>query len=120
MTAEGRPLVLVVEDDPLQRITLAETLRDCGVDVIECESAEAGELVLARTGPELSLLVTDQNLAGVAHGVDLANFAHEYFPRLPVLLVSGEENIPIPDNVFFLRKPFQPADVMRHLASVRL
>jgi DNA-binding NtrC family response regulator len=120
MTGESKPLVLVVEDDPLQRISLAEALRESGVDVIECESAEAGELVLARTGLELSLLVTDLNLAGVANGADLADFAHEYFPRLPVLLVSGEEDIPLPENVVFLRKPFQPADVIRRITSVPL
>ena len=114
-----KPLVLVVEDDPFQRVDLAESLRESGVDVIECESAEAGELVLARTGTELSLLVTDQNLAGVSSGVDLALFARAHFPRLPVVLVSGDEHVAAPDNVVFLRKPFRPAEVMR-LVSVRL
>ena len=115
---ESKPLVLIVEDDPLQRIGLAESLRVSGVDVIECESAEAGELVLARTGLELSLLVTDQNLSGASSGVDLAMFALQHFPRLPVLLVSGDEDVRVPDNVVFLRKPFRPADVMRHVSSV--
>jgi DNA-binding NtrC family response regulator len=120
MSVEPRPLVLVVEDDVLQRVSLAESLRERGVDVIECESAEAGELVLARTGLELSLLVTDQNLAGRAHGVDLALFAREYFPHLPVVLISGEGDLAVPDNTVFVRKPFPPAAMISHLAGVRL
>lgn len=117
---EGRPLVLVVEDDALQRVGLVEELRQNGADVIECESAEAGELVLARTGTELSLLVTDQNLAGVSNGAELAAFAHEKFPDLPVVLVSGNAVVPVPDNVVFLRKPFSLAEVLRYIANVRL
>jgi FixJ family two-component response regulator len=117
---EGRPLVLVVEDDALQRVGLVEELRQNGADVIACESAEAGELLLARTGTELSMLVTDQNLAGVSSGAELAAYAHEKFPDLPVVLTSGNAEVPVPDNVVFLRKPFRFAEVLRHIARVRL
>ena len=44
---------LVVEDDILQREVLADLLRDRGLEVIECSSAEAAELVVAKTGAEL-------------------------------------------------------------------
>jgi len=36
---------LVVEDDTLQREALAELLKDEGLEVVECTSAEAAELV---------------------------------------------------------------------------
>jgi hypothetical protein len=58
---EGRSSVnftaLVVEDDTLQRETLADLLKDQGLEVIECKSAEAAELVVASTGSELKALV---------------------------------------------------------------
>src|SRR6201989_736597 len=43
---------LVVEDDTLQRETLADLLKDEGLEVIECTSAEAAELVVGSTGRE--------------------------------------------------------------------
>src|SRR5262249_47987128 len=65
-------LALVVEDDQFQREMLSDLLRDEHMDVIECESAEAAELVLAELGTSLRLLVTDVELAGAENGIELA------------------------------------------------
>ena len=70
---------LVVEDDTLQRETLAELLKDEGLEVIECTTAEAAELVVASTGAELKALVTDVSLAGEMSGTELAQFAKRRF-----------------------------------------
>jgi CheY-like chemotaxis protein len=43
-------IALVVEDDPFQRAFVADLLKDEGLEVVECASAEAAELVLASTG----------------------------------------------------------------------
>ena len=52
-------VALVVEDDPLQREVMADLLKDEGLEVVECSTAEAAELVLVSTGTELKALVTD-------------------------------------------------------------
>jgi FixJ family two-component response regulator len=106
-------LVLVVEDDQLQREVLADLLSGENMDVIQCESAEAGELVLAKVGLELSVLVTDVMLAGNKSGLELAEFALERFPRLKVVVVSGRDDLSIPPGACFLRKPWQPLDLLR-------
>ncbi len=62
------PIALVVEDDELQREILSEFLKDESMDVIQCESAETAELIIARVGAELSLLVTDFRLLRRRHG----------------------------------------------------
>ena len=41
-----RATALIVEDDPMQRDMICLLLEESEVDVIECESAEAAELVL--------------------------------------------------------------------------
>jgi CheY-like chemotaxis protein len=41
-------IALVVEEDPLQRTFVADLLKDEGLEVVECASAEAAELVLRR------------------------------------------------------------------------
>lgn len=104
------PIALVVEDDELQREILSEFLKDESMDVIQCESAEAAELIIARIGAELSLLVTDFRLAGT--GADVACFAKERFPHIRVIMMSGENSPLIPANVRFLRKPFHPSELL--------
>ena len=106
-------IALVVEDDQLQREVLADLLSGEDMDVIQCESAEAGELVLAKVGLELSLLVTDVTLAGNKSGLELAQFALDQFPKLRVVVVSGQEDLSLPAGACFLRKPWQPLDLLR-------
>ena len=106
------PIALVLEDDELQREILSEFLKDERMDVIQCESAEAAELIIARVGAELSLLVTDFRLAGNGTGGDVASFAMERFPHIRVVVMSGECSPRIPANVRFLRKPFHPSELL--------
>ena len=83
-------VTLVVEDDALQREVVSELLRDNGLEVVECSTAEAAELVLASTGNELRALVTDINLAGEMSGVELAAYARRKFPCINIVVVSGK------------------------------
>jgi len=101
-------VALVVEDDALQRDFLAELLKDEGLEVVECTTAEAAELVISTAGPELLALVTDVNLEGAMTGVELAEFAKQKFPLLTVVVLSGKPVPKLPDNTLFLAKPYQP------------
>ena len=98
-------IALGVDDDPLQRTFLADLLKDEGLEVIECASAEAAELVLVATGNELRALITDVNLSDGKSGVQLAQYAKRKFPRLNVVMVSGNGPPYIPQDTRFLRKP---------------
>ena len=106
-------IALVVEDDALQREFLTVLLKNESMNVIECDSAEAAELVLARVGLELSVLVTDVKLAGERSGLEVAAFASDKFPRLRVIVVSGEQDLDIPNGTCFLKKPWLPLDLLR-------
>jgi DNA-binding NtrC family response regulator len=107
------PLAVIVEDDQLQRDTLADALASENIDVIHCSSAAAAELLVSRIGPELRLLVTDLWLSNSPAGAELARFAKERHPHLCVIVVSGDEDVRLPRSVHFLRKPYRPADVVR-------
>jgi FixJ family two-component response regulator len=111
-------LAVVVEDDTLQRDTLAGVLAHENIDVIHCSSAAAAELVVARLGTELRLLVTDLWLSNAPAGAELARFAKERHPHLCVIVVSGDEDVRLPGSVHFLRKPYQPADLVRATTSL--
>ena len=113
MRSQLPSLAVVVEDDALQRDTLAVAFARENIDVIHCSSAAAAELVVSRLGTELRLLVTDLWLANMPAGAELARFAKERHPNLHVVVVSGDEDVRLPGSIRFLRKPYQPADLVR-------
>jgi two-component system, cell cycle response regulator CpdR len=109
-----RATALVVEDDPMQREMICLLLEESDMEVIECESGEAAELVLEEAGAGLVMLMTDVQLAGHMNGVELAHVAKKFNPDMDVIVTSG---IPLrqelPDGVKFWTKPWAPLDVIR-------
>jgi DNA-binding NtrC family response regulator len=109
-----RATALIVEDDPMQRDMICLLLEESEVDVIECESAEAAELVLERASDNLVLMMTDVQLAGDMDGVELAHIARKYNPEMGVIVTSGKPmHQELPDGVQFWAKPWAPLDVIR-------
>jgi len=109
-----RATALIVEDDPMQRDMICLLLEESEVDVIECESAEAAELVLERAAGSLVLMMTDVQLAGNMDGVELAHIARKYNPEMGVIVTSGKPmHQELPDGVQFWAKPWAPLDVIR-------
>jgi len=108
-----RAKALVVEDDPMQREMIGLLLEESYFDVIECESAEAAELVLQRVADSLVLLMTDVNLAGHMDGIELAHVARKYNPELGVIVTSGRPlHRNLPEGAKFWSKPWAPLDVI--------
>src|SRR5438128_8519824 len=109
-----RATALIVEDDPMQRDMICLLLEESELDVIECESAEAAELVLERAAGSLVLMLTDVQLAGNMDGVELAHIARKYNPDMGVIVTSGKPlHQELPDGVQFWSKPWAPLDVIR-------
>jgi CheY-like chemotaxis protein len=109
-----RATALVVEDDPMQREMISLLLEESHFDVIECESAEAAEVVLRRMARELALVMTDISLAGAMDGVSLAHIARRYNPKIDVIVTSGSPlPRPLPQGVQYWSKPWAPLDVIR-------
>jgi CheY-like chemotaxis protein len=109
-----RATALIVEDDPMQREMICLLLEESDVDVIECESAEAAELVLESSGGKVALMMTDVQLAGNMTGVELAHVARKYNPDIGVIVTSGRP-LPeeLPAGMQFWAKPWAPLDVIR-------
>ena len=114
---QARPLratALIVEDDPMQREMICLLLEESDVDVIECETAEAAELVLENAGDNVALMLTDVQLAGNMNGVELAHIARRYNPGIGVIVTSGRPlRQELPDGAQFWAKPWAPLDVIR-------
>jgi len=106
------PVLLVVEDDFLVRLTLVDALSDAGFEVLEAGDArEALTLVCDRD--DIDAMLTDINLPGGSDGFTLARAVRVLRPGLPVVYASGRYNAPergvSVDGARFLAKPFTPA-----------
>jgi len=109
--------VLVVEDDPLMRLFVVRALEGGGYDTLDAESAERGLELLHTHGSAIRLLLSDVKLPG-ASGAQLCQRAHELWPELPTLLMSGSvkpflvsEQL-IGRDADVLHKPFRIADLL--------
>ena len=102
------PSVLVVEDEVLVRMLIAESLRDDGCRVMEAASAdEAVQLLRAIATPDV--LVTDVKLPGGMDGMQLAAHIRAAQPRMKVIVTSGHASPESACDVAdaFLAKPFE-------------
>ena len=113
-------LALVVEDDPVQRETIVTLLEGSDMDVIQCESGEAAEMVLEHVGGCLTTLLTDVSLAGSMDGIELAQIARERFPALRIVVISANPRISrLPDGTSFIAKPWSPLELLRQTQMTR-
>lgn len=112
-------LVLIVEDDLLQRMDLVDELRRAGCSVVEAGSGEDA-LRHLRSGHRIDLVLTDINLGGPLSGWDVAESFRAARPRIPVVYMSGNSVEPerqVAGSVF-LSKPCRSADILRALPPV--
>ena len=112
---QERRAVLIVEDDAEVRQLTVALLEDGQVDTIECESAEAALAVMLMGGREVGMIFADIRLPGVMDGIDLAWEVKARWPRLPMILTSG--NPPnrggdLPAGITYMPKPWQPLKVL--------
>ena len=105
-----RPRVLVVEDDFLIRMMLAEVLVDEGFDVVE---AETGDDALTLLDASVAVVVTDVQLPGKLNGRTLVAEARKTRPDLPVIFTSGRmDPVPTPSaREISISKPYQSSEV---------
>ncbi|MET0675037.1 MAG: ATP-binding protein [Bradyrhizobium sp.] len=109
--------VLLVDDEPLARMSTAEMLVDLGYSVIEAGSAEDA-LQRIDEGVRPSLLVTDHLMPGMS-GTELSRALRAKYPELQILVVSGyARSEGITADVARLAKPFRSDELAASLAGL--
>jgi DNA-binding response OmpR family regulator len=82
------PTVLVVEDEVLIRIAIADYLRECGYRVLEAGSGDEAVAVL-KTDIRVDVVFTDVTMPGTLNGFGLAQWVRVERPGVRVILTSG-------------------------------
>ncbi|MDN3272980.1 response regulator [Frankia sp. RB7] len=120
LAGKSRPVVLVVEDDPLLRMLAVEVVEEAGFKAIEAGDAdEAVALLESRT--DIALVFTDINMPGSMDGLKLAHAVRNRWPPIKILVVSGKQPLQssdLPSNSFFVSKPYQASALVEELRSI--
>ena len=114
----GAGTVLLVDDEELVRMSIADGLRDLGFQVVEAASA-AGALEHLREGLAPDVLVTDHMMPGMT-GATLAREARNKIPDLPVLMITGYANLRPAETrgLEVMAKPFHRGDLAARIADM--
>ena len=111
-----RPIVLIVDDEPLIAAMVEGTFEDAGFEIRSVlDAAEAADQI-AELGARLSALVTDIQLGAGPNGWAIAVEARTQLPLLPVVYMTGDgasdwTAFGVPKSVL-VQKPFVGAQVL--------
>ena len=83
-------VILVVEDEELARLIIADYLKEAGFTVLESSNAEDALALLEARG-DVPAVVLDVVMPGTMDGIALAHRIYQRWPRIGLLVVSGRE-----------------------------
>jgi PAS domain S-box-containing protein len=110
-SVEGTEVVLVVEDEPLVRRLVCETLKKHGYHILEASSATEAIDLSSPSGQRIDLLLTDVIMPQM-NGKALYQALQPFQPQLEVIYMSGyADDIIIhhgilEEGINFIQKPF--------------
>jgi|HubBroStandDraft_1064217.scaffolds.fasta_scaffold465908_1 CheY-like chemotaxis protein len=112
--------ILIVENEALVRLELADRLAGSGLIVlVACDADEA--MVLLDAHPEIEVLFTDVSMPGSMDGIRLAHHVRGRWPPVKIIVASGMpglESRRLPSGSLFLSKPYAPQALSDALAQM--
>jgi CheY-like chemotaxis protein len=125
LTLPGTPqTILVVEDEVLVRLVIAEYLRDCGYKVYEAAHADEALVLLQSPDVAVDVVFSDVIMPGSMDGFALARWIRANRPDIQVILTSGTERSAEVAGMLceagpLLKKPYEPQGVVERIKQLR-
>src|SRR5690242_2333887 len=115
-----RRRVLVVEDEPFVGLAAAMLAAEQGFQVHEAADADEAIAILEEE-VGIGIVFTDVQMAGSMDGLALAAYAHDRWPPLKFIIVSGD-HLPraedMPAGAQFFPKPYDEKTVAKALLAL--
>lgn len=115
----SKPRILVVDDEPSIRETLAMLLVSVGYDVAMAENGAGAVSQLNRTVPDL--IVTDLNMPQMS-GIELISHVRSRYPSISIVAMSGDyQGEAVPAGIIadrFYPKGQHPHHLLTTIASL--
>jgi CheY-like chemotaxis protein len=117
---DKRPVVLIVEDEPLLRIHTADIVEEAGFIAVEAGNADEAVRIL-ESRDDIMLLFTDVQMPGTMDGLKLAHAVRNRWPPIKIVIVSGHLQVAqndMPDDSRFFGKPFETTKMISELRAL--
>jgi CheY-like chemotaxis protein len=114
------PAILVVEDEMLLRMRAVDMVEDAGYLPVEAVDADEA-LAILESRSDIVLLFTDIQMPGSMSGLQLALSVHQRWPRIKIILASGQLKLSqsdIPENSRFFGKPLDSGDMVAKIREM--
>lgn len=110
--------ILVVEDEVLERMAIADRLRQASYEVVEAGNAHEA-LEILRHSDDVKLIISDIGMPGSIDGAELARLARSEYPDIKIVLASGHlASIDWVEHDGYFRKPYDARDIIRHVRTL--
>ncbi|MCJ2068866.1 response regulator [Methylobacterium sp. J-030] len=109
----ARSVVLVVEDEPLQRLMAVDLVEEAGFDVVDVAGADEAVLVL-ESRPDIRVVFTDIDMPGGLDGMRFAATIRDRWPPIELVIVSGRRRPradELPARGVFFSKPYKKEEI---------
>jgi DNA-binding response OmpR family regulator len=109
--------VLLVEDEVLVRLSIADELRQAGLTVLEAANADEASTVLESHSQRVGLVLTDIQMPGRIDGRGLVRLVRERYADVRVIVLTGSP----PDGLkdigadTVLAKPHSTTELIAHI-----
>jgi PAS domain S-box-containing protein len=121
--AEQGETVLIVDDEPLVRMLIVDTLQELGYGAIEAVDGASAVRELQSTA-RIDLLITDVGLPNGMNGRQVAEAARELRASLPILFITGYAESAVLNQdtlaagMHLLTKPFEIAELATRIRRI--
>ena len=115
--------ILIIDDEPVLRQTLARVLQQAGFEATTAESGEQGLAFLERT--EFDLVYLDIRMPGLA-GMEVLKLIHTSHPAIPIVLFTAQPDVNSAVEALrngatdYLVKPLKPEAFIERTKSILL
>jgi two-component system, response regulator PdtaR len=101
----AKPIVLIVEEEALIRMSAVHMIEDAGYAAVEARNAHEAIEILERRS-DIRVVFTDVNMSGSMDGLKLAHWIRDRWP-IHLIVASGLDlQDKLPANGRFVRKPY--------------
>ena len=115
----AKPVVLIVEDEPLLAFYARDVMEGAGYEVLVTTNAGDAVIELERR-LDIRVVFTDVQLSGSMDGLHLAAIVRSRWPPIALVITSGRiapAAAEMPARSIFLSKPYEQKDLCRAVQS---